>query len=98
MELLRIRAVEALEPFHLRLTLTDGSVIERDVGPLLQGPVFDVVRTDPQYFQQVKAEDGTVVWPNGADLCPDVLIWSGMPPGDASSNRLPADLSLTAQP
>jgi hypothetical protein len=21
-----------------------------------------------------------VVWPNGADLCPDVLIWGGPPP------------------
>ena len=20
------------------------------------------------------------VWPNGADLCPDVLIWGGLPP------------------
>jgi hypothetical protein len=23
------------------------------------------------------------VWPGGADLCPDVLIWGGLLPGDA---------------
>ena len=41
MALLRIREVKALEGFKLRLTLTDGSVIERDVSSLLVGPVFD---------------------------------------------------------
>jgi len=24
-----------------------------------------------------------LVWPGGADLCPDVLIWGGLPPADA---------------
>ena len=33
-------------------------------------------------FAQVRAEGGGVAWPNGADLCPDVLIWGGMPPAD----------------
>ncbi len=30
---------------------------------------------DDQFFQQVSVnpELGTVTWPNGADLCPDVL-------------------------
>jgi hypothetical protein len=27
---------------------------------------------DPWFFAKVRAEGGTVVWPNGADLCPDV--------------------------
>jgi len=40
MALLRIRMVEALEGFKLRLTLTDGSMIEREVSHLLIGPVF----------------------------------------------------------
>jgi hypothetical protein len=80
MALLRIREAQALELFTLRLILTDGSVIERDVCALLVGPVFEKIRSDPAVFAQVRAEGGTVVWPNGGDLCPDVLIWGGAPP------------------
>ncbi len=80
MALLRIREVKALEGFKLRLTLSDGSVIERDVSRLLVGPVFEPIRKGPAVFAQARVEGGTVVWPNGADLCPDVLIWGGAPP------------------
>lgn len=80
MALVRIRQVKALEGLNLRLTLTDGFVVERDVSRLLVGPVFARIRSDPALFAQVRAEGGTVVWPNGADLCPDVLIWNAPPP------------------
>ena len=80
MTLVRITQAEALAGTRLRLTLTDGSIIERDVGPLLVGPIFDGIRDDPAAFVQVRVEGGSVVWPNGADLCPDVLIWNGPPP------------------
>lgn len=85
MSLLRIRDVHPLPDLRLRLTLTDGSVIERDLSGLLVGPIFEPVRSDRRTFEQVRIEAGTVVWPNGADLCPDVLIWGGIPPdrGDA---------------
>jgi hypothetical protein len=82
MGLLRIREAEAIEGFKLRLTLTDGSMMERDVSQLLIGPIFEPIRDDPAVFAQVRAEGGTVVWPNGADLCPDVLIWGGAPPAE----------------
>jgi hypothetical protein len=84
MGLLRIRQVKALEGFALELQLTDGSVIERDVADLLMGPIFEPLRVDRALFQAARAEAGTVVWPNGADLCPDVLIWGGPPPADES--------------
>lgn len=87
MGLLRIRAAEPIGDFRLRLTLTDGSVVERDVEPLLHGPVFEPLRTDPNQFRQLRVEAGTVVWSNGADLCPDVLIWGGPPP---ETDRRPA--------
>ena len=82
MVLLRIREVRVLEGFKLKLTLTDGSAIERDVSRLLVGPVFEPIRKDPEFFAKARVEGGTVVWPNGADLCPDVLIWGGAPPED----------------
>lgn len=89
MALLRIREVKALEGFKLRLTLTDGSVIERDVSRLLVGPVFDPIRKDLSVFAKVRVEGGTVVWPNGADLCPDVLIWGGPPPEEGQQPAHP---------
>ena len=85
MALLRILEVAALEGFRLRLRLSDGSVIERDVSKLLSGPVFDAIRNDRSLFREVRAEAGTVVWPNGADLCPDMVIWNGPPPRDGSA-------------
>jgi hypothetical protein len=82
MSLLRIVNAEPLADLRLRLTLTDGSGIERDVGPLLRGPIFEKIRSDSTEFARVRARDGTVVWPNGADLCPDVVIWNGLPPDE----------------
>jgi len=58
-------------------------MVERDVSALMIGPVFEFLKGDPESFRMVRAEGGTVVWPNGADLCPDVLIWGGPPPEDA---------------
>jgi hypothetical protein len=85
MSLIRIQEVTPLEPYRLRLKLTDGSVIERDVAKLMIGPVFEALKTSSDLFRQVIVENGTVVWPNGADLCPDVLIWGGAPPEKATS-------------
>ena len=84
MSLLRIREVVPVEGFCLRLTLTDGSIVERDITDLLTGPMFEPIRKDSVVFRQVKVESGTVVWPNGADLCPDVLIWGGIPPKNSA--------------
>jgi hypothetical protein len=91
MALLRIHEVKAHEAFKLRLSLTDGSVIERDVSRLLVGPIFEPIRQDPALFAKVRVEGGTVVWPNGADLCPDVLIWGGAPPKDGQPPAHPPD-------
>jgi hypothetical protein len=71
----RIRAVEPLHGFVLRLGFDDGTVREVDLESELWGPVFDPLRRDPQLFQQVSVDEelGTIVWPNGADMDPDVL-------------------------
>jgi len=88
--MLRIGKVTPLPGFRLRLTLTDGATIERDVSGLLQGPAFEPLRRDPALFRDVHVEGGTVVWGNGADLCPDVLIWGGAPPAEEGSTATPA--------
>jgi hypothetical protein len=85
MSLIRIQEAKPLEAFRLRLKLTDGSVIERDVSNLMVGPIFEEMKSNSDLFRQVKVENGTVAWPNGADLCPDVLIWGGAPPKKTTS-------------
>lgn len=55
-------------------------MVERDIGALLWGPVFEPLRTDDALFRQVAVRAGTVGWPGDADLDPDVLIWGGPAP------------------
>lgn len=79
----RIRSVEPLEGFSLRLVFEDGSVRELDLEDELWGPVFEPLRADPGLFREVRVDPelGTIVWPNGADMDPDVLH------GDAAPTR-----------
>jgi hypothetical protein len=88
MALIRIRRVEPLTGHRLRLTLSNGTVIERDVAKYLVGPVFEAVRSDPRVFAQVRVDHGTVVWPGDVDLCPDVLI-EDQPPATSRKSRRP---------
>jgi len=71
----RITSVEPLHGFVLRLRFTDGVVREIDVEEDLWGPVFEPLKRDPTVFRQVAVDPelGTIVWPNGADMDPDVL-------------------------
>lgn len=78
--LLRIAEVTPLPEQRLRLRLTDGTTIDRDASPLMLGAVFEDIRRQPELFARVRVVGGTVAWPNGADLCPDMLIWGGLPP------------------
>jgi Protein of unknown function (DUF2442) len=91
MSLLRIKQVIPVGGYRLRLTLTDGSTLERDVEKLLVGPVFESIRRDPGLFRQVRVEHGTVTWPGDVDLCPDVLIWQGPPPEDEAKSKPDGD-------
>jgi hypothetical protein len=70
----RITAVEPLRDYRLRIRFNDGSVRDVDLEPELWGPVFEPLR-DPELFRRVAVDPelGTIVWPNGADLDPDVL-------------------------
>lgn len=50
------------------------------------GSVFEGLRSDEKRFREMRVEGATIAWPNGAGLCPDVLIWGGLPPADAASD------------
>jgi hypothetical protein len=72
---LRIKSVELLGGFTVRLGLTDNSTKVVDLGQYLRGPIFEQIRKDPEEFSRVTVDPraGTIVWPNGADIDPDVL-------------------------
>lgn len=71
----RIRSVEPLDGFVVRLSFDDGTEREVDLEGELWGPVFEPLRADRELFRQVRVDEelGTIVWPNGADMDPDVL-------------------------
>ena len=78
-----VRAVEYLGRNRQRLTLADGLGGEVDLAALRGGevgPVFEAL-PDQAVFAEVRvdAELGTVTWPNGADLAPDVLHREAVP-------------------
>ena len=72
-----IVAVEHLGGHRLRLRFADGLSGDVDLADQLAGELGPVLAPlkDVGFFGQVAidADLGTVVWPNGADLAPDVL-------------------------
>ena len=62
----------------MRILFSDGFEAEVDwtdrLGRANPNGLFAPLR-DPAYFAQVRlwADAGTICWPNGADICPDVL-------------------------
>ncbi|MGO4883276.1 MAG: DUF2442 domain-containing protein [Bryobacteraceae bacterium] len=70
-----IVAANSLGGHRLHLRFEDGVEGTIDLAPVLSfRGVFEPLR-DPAYFAQVRVDPalGTVTWPNGADLDPDVL-------------------------
>lgn len=68
--------VACLGDHRLLLTFEGGE--RREVNVRLLVPfdgIFEPLKDD-SYFRQVcvNSDVGTIVWPNGADICPDVLF------------------------
>jgi hypothetical protein len=70
-----VTKVEVVEERIVRLTFSDGSERAVDLTPLLWGRVFEEIAGDDGLFAEVRVDPdiGTITWPNGADLGPDVL-------------------------
>lgn len=67
--------VTVLTDFRVRLRFDDGEEGEVDLRPFLNGPIFEPLLHDRRVFESVRVDPelGTIVWPNGADVDPDVL-------------------------
>lgn len=71
-----VTEVRVFDGYRIELAFSDGAggvvdLANRIVG---RGSVFAPLE-DPAFFRQVAVnhELGTIVWPNGADFCPDML-------------------------
>ena len=73
--MVRIKALKVLSDFLVEFIFTDSSTRVIDLDPYLIGPIFDELRDDPSLFRAafVDTQLRTIVWPNGADIDPDVL-------------------------
>jgi hypothetical protein len=70
-----ITGAEVIADHTVRLWFSDGSERVVDLAPFLWGPAFEAVANNDELFNQIRVdpETGTISWPNGADLDPDVL-------------------------
>lgn len=77
----RITDVQVLDGDWLRLSFSDGAIIDVDAGPIIrQGGVFKPIEADRSVFEAVAvSESGTIEWPGEIDICPDVLYGRGEP-------------------
>jgi len=73
--------VAVIEAFTVRLVFDDDSIRTVDLEPLLRGPMFAPLKTDPALFEQIAVDPdlGTIVRPNGADMDADVLHRDELP-------------------
>jgi hypothetical protein len=76
MFLIDVTDVIPIENRTLQLTFADGLQAVIKMNEIIQSytGVFTKLQED-DYFRQVRVSSdlGTIVWPNGADVCPDVL-------------------------
>lgn len=80
----RITGVAVRAHFVVALTFADGTEGVVDLAPSMRGHgnMYTPLQ-DPDYFALVRVapESGTIVWPNGVDLDPDVLYHKAHFPG-----------------
>lgn len=70
----RVTGFDLQERYRIEITFEDGVTRVIDFEPVLHGPLFGALREE-SLFRQVELDDtfGTLVWPNGADIAPEVL-------------------------
>jgi len=68
----RVAAVTPLANLVLQLEFQDGRRATFDVSSYVHFPVFQCLK-DPEFFNLVKVDHGTVEWPGGVDFDPDTL-------------------------
>ena len=83
--MVEVTDVEVVQGRTVRLRFSDSSERVVDLTPFLWGPVFQTIANDDEEFRKVRVDPdlGTICWPNGADLDPDVLHGDAEPVSNA---------------
>lgn len=68
----RVKFVEPLEDYKLRIEFMNGEIKIFDVKPYLNTGIFKEL-IDIHKFRIVKPLLGSIQWSGGQDLCPDTL-------------------------
>ena len=77
--LVRVKSVELLEKFRVRVTFQNEVQKEIDLEKFLRGEIFETIRKDSKVFRSVKVIGGTIGWENVADIDTDVLYYDLKP-------------------
>ena len=89
---IRVQSVKPTNGYQVLLGLTDGSAREVDLEKYLRGPIFNLIKSDNAEFCKITVDQcsGTVCWPNGADIDPDVLLLDRVPAWEIDVEALPS--------
>ncbi|WP_373514218.1 DUF2442 domain-containing protein [Persicitalea sp.] len=68
----RVKKVTPLNGQYLQLEFTNNECRKFDVGPYFEMGVFSELK-EKKVFNTVRVFNGTVVWDNELDFCPDTL-------------------------
>jgi Protein of unknown function (DUF2442) len=71
-----VKKINYIDGYKISLTFNDKKTKLVDIEPYLDKGVFLPLR-DPAYFNTVRLSGNTIVWPNEADFCHDVLYEIG---------------------
>jgi hypothetical protein len=74
----KLQSVQALPRYQLTLSFDHGEQRRFDMDPYLEKGVFAELK-DESLFRSVRVSFDTIEWPNGADLCPEVLYAESLP-------------------
>ena len=69
-ELHSVLTVNPVDDTHLRVSFDNGVVGIFDCSPYMKEKYWASLNS-PAYFRQVKAEYGTLCWPNDIDIAPE---------------------------
>ena len=74
-----VRNVTHVSDYKLLLSFDDGSTRLVDLAEELDGEIFEPLK-NMDYFKMVRVHPDldTIVWENGADMCPDFLYKLGV--------------------